>query len=147
VVEAMLDGLVELAIRSPNETVRQGAVSYISTVGSERWDIGIPIVARLKRVYDESTEWSTRETVLTQLRWQADKRAAADVLGQIAVLPETADRHQVMYSERAIGLLVSLGRQGQSVLRQLVRQDRIQIPQVSASAQAAVRQLDRPPDR
>lgn len=147
-VEAVLDGLVDLAMTSTSRDVRVGAVGLIGHFGGYRPPEGVidvyrpSQVDRLSRLLSERSPWEVQRAAMGVLPWQPDKAGAAGALAGVLTRPAPAGRLQAPLHTRALDLLAVMGPEGTSELGRLLAEDAIPTPGIRARVSAVV---ERPP--
>jgi hypothetical protein len=126
-VEAVLDGLVELALTSTDPDVRVATVSTIAMAGNERYEGSTSTLPWLKRLYTESQHGDIKGTAMNGANYQADKVAVAEFYGMVATDSDPGP-YDVPLPSAAIMSLARLGEPGLAVLQQLAEGDEVQLP-------------------
>jgi hypothetical protein len=127
-VEAVLDGLVELALTSTDQNVRVGTVSTIAMAGNERYEGSISTLPWLRRLYTQSQQADIKGTAISGAYYQADKVAVAEFYGMVAT-DEDAGPYDMSLPALALLKLTGLGEPGRAVLQQLAAEDEVVNPQ------------------
>lgn len=110
-VDAVLDGLVDLALTSTRRNVRGGAVTLIGFYGAYRPPEGVrdvdrpSQVDRLSPLLSEGAPWGVQLAAMGALLHQPDKAGAARALAQVLTRPVPAGQLQApVHTQRALDL-------------------------------------------
>jgi hypothetical protein len=121
----VLDGLEDLALRSPNGSVRVAAVSWLSGAG-EVGSMGATgladrdVAVRLGRVWERSADAGVREVILGRMWAQANREETVRVLTAAALLNREQDlKNDFPEPYVAVLSLSRMGAEGVGALRQL----------------------------
>lgn len=133
-VDSLLNGLENLAVHHPVETVRNLATLWIAQAGeAERQTPHPRVMDRLTRIYDQSRDRKPDYVLIASVRKQADSTAAIAFLRRVASEPdrhaEPGHAHEVHTSASlAVHTLAQMGDRGRGVLRELHVQGRVTDP-------------------
>lgn len=122
-LDAVMDGMEQLAVSHPELRVRVAAAVYLMAPGNRALTADTPegVVVRVNRLYDRSPEPAVRSALIRWMPYQAEQQAA------IAFLEATARSRRspadMMWPDEllAIDALAHMGERGREALRRLHR--------------------------
>lgn len=151
-VEPVLEGLERLALKHPSVFTRQAAAAWLSSAG-DMTPMGtglrrLDVVARMQRVYAQSTESVIRDAIIDRLAMQANVPEAVRLLSEIASTNREEDRRSEFPEPYlAINGLAKMGSAGHEALRDLLSQGRVRNPRARDYLQYLAERNFRPPPR